>query len=550
MRARSAPALLVVSLVAACSSSGLKKPPTAGASGNQDGGVAGTGAAGTGVAGTGAIETGAAGTAAGTEGGADAAAGASANVVVDGGTDADAPAEVIPALNYQLTGSWPKLKAAFATKPGKLEFTKVTITDAFLAESCAIGDYNKDGQPDISSGRRWYEGPTFKTAHIFRGGHEALPTAGASSGGPMKDEINTGVSDDQSDFAFDVDRDGWSDIINVSNVDTPDNLNPAPAPAPQTHGSAYWYKNPGPALAGDPDPIWAKTLIHLDVKLEQHVFADVDGDGRPELLGACRGCAPGETKGYYQADSTVPSMWTYHPVTRRYTFPFGGTGKLHGIGMGDVDGDGRPDLLERGGAWLQQPNGTWNATVCPGAGCGWISTTFYDGDPGEQRGGSQMYAADFDGDGDADVFSADWAHGYGLAWYEQQANQTFVRHQIMGTKTADDLAKYGPVAFSEINAVQVVDMDGDGISDVVTGKMRFSLPIGYGAPDPMGVPYVYVFKTVRKPSPNGGPVTFEPHLVDDKVGVGAQIGVGHANTDGIVDFCVATKLGLHVFLGQ
>ncbi len=58
------------------------------------------------------------------------------------------------------------------------------------------------------------------------------------------------------------------------------------------------------------------------------------------------------------------------------SFPFGGTGWLHGEGGGDVNGDGLSDLLEKGGAWLQQPGGTWNTTPCTGkntpAGCGWV----------------------------------------------------------------------------------------------------------------------------------------------------------------------------------
>jgi hypothetical protein len=93
-------------------------------------------------------------------------------------------------------------------------------------------------------------------------------------------------------------------------------------------------------------------------------------------------------------------------------------------------------------------------------------------------------------------------------------------------------------------------MDGDGVPDLVTGKERFAHPLDQNDPDPQGTPFLYVFKTIRNKPSVAGSVTFEPHMVDNVAGVGRQIAVGHANTDGIMDICVASKLGLFVFLGQ
>ncbi|HXI58976.1 MAG TPA: VCBS repeat-containing protein [Polyangia bacterium] len=478
--------------------------------------------------------------------------------------------------NYEYTGMWPNAPIALATKPGKLTYTKIVIHNQFLAESCSIGDYNNDGMPDVSSGRIWYQGPDFKTKHAFRSGHGVLP----SNGDPP--EINTGVSDDWADFPYDMDGDGWTDIINVAQCDVNEVTDTAnKVGTVQPHATAIWYRNPGSAAALAGDPMWVSHQMHTDVRLEHHGLVDMNGDGYPELLGACKNCNPATTKGYYQGDPKNPNNpWTFHSVTRAYTFPFGGTGWMHGLGAGDVNGDGKPDLLERGGVWFAQgdaKNPTWNQTMCTGAntpaGCGWVAekspllpTGLYDGKPDADgnKGASHMFAVDMDKDGKVDIVAADWAHGIGLYWYKQGDNMKFTKYQFMGDSAADvagDPAKWG-AGFTEPHALQVVDMDGDGRPDVVTGKMRFAHPHTYGDPDSDSTPYIYVFKNVATmDSRTGAPITLQPIKVDGDptkmpgttdggMGVGRQLAVGHANNDGIMDICVGTKVGLAVFLGQ
>jgi hypothetical protein len=476
-----------------------------------------------------------------------------------GGGGGESPVKGAP--NYERTGTWPTQPVKIQTAPGKLTYTKQVIHAQFLAESCSIADYNNDGMPDVSAGRIWYEGPAFTKQHPFREGHGVLPSAGNGA------EIDTGVSDDWSDFPFDLDFDGNTDIINIAQCDVNEveKTNPKVGTV-QPKATAYWYKNPGPAgQAGDPN--WQKFLIHSDVRLEQHGLLDMNNDGFPEIYGACKGCNPPTTKGFYFGNPANPQAgWSYQAVTTAVTFPFGGLGWMHGAGGGDVNGDGLTDILERSGAWLQpKAGGTWNATPCTGkdtpAGCGYIKQNFYDGLPDDQgnKGASHMYAADMDMDGIPDVVAADWAHGEGLYWYKQSADQKFTKYQFMGS--AADKGKWG-AGFSEPHALQVVDMDGDGRLDIVTGKMRFAHPYGYGDPDPDGVPYLYVFKNVAAQDPNSGaPITLKPMLVDPVtpgmigtpaggMGVGRQLAVGHVNTDGIMDICIASKVGLAVFLGQ
>jgi hypothetical protein len=487
-----------------------------------------------------------------------------------GGTSGNGGAAMMGTFkNYEVSGTFPTEPVAIVQKTGMLKFTKKVIHNKFLAESCSIGDYNNDGIPDVSSGRIWYQGPDFTVQHPFRSGHGVLPSNGD---GP---EINTGVSDDWADYPFDMNGDGWADIINVAQCDVNEitDTNPKIGTV-QVHATAVWYQNPGSAAGLAGDPMWVSHLMHSDVRLEQHGLVDMNGDGYPEIYGACKGCTPAETKGYYQGDPHNPNAgWIFHSVTVPYTFPFSGTGWLHGLGAGDVNGDGKPDLLERGGIWLAQGTAaspTWNSTVCTGvntpAGCGWIKTNLYDGlpDADGNKGASHMYAVDMDKDGKVDIVAANWAHGVGLYWYKQGANGQFTKYQFMGDSALDvpaDPAKWG-AGFTEPHSLQVVDMDGDGRPDVVTGKMRFAHPHGYGDPDSDSTPYLYVFKNVATPdAKTGSPITLQPILVDGDptkapgttdggMGVGRQLAVGHVNTDGIMDICVGTKVGLAVFLGQ
>jgi hypothetical protein len=221
---------------------------------------------------------------------------------------------------------------------------------------------------------------------------------------------------------------------------------------------------------------------------------------------------------------------------------------------------------------LQGANGAFSATVVCTAGgalpC-MIRTPLYDSTVGgDQVGASHMYGADMDKDGCTDVVGADWAHGdKGISWYKQGKNGatcslSFTKYKFMADVNAANVTKYG-AGFTEPHALQVADMDGDGRPDVIGGKMRFAHPNGYGDPDLNGTPYLYVFQNVAAPDPNnaGSPITLKPVKVDGDptkaagtpeggMGVGRQLAVGHINTDGIVDICISSKIGLAVFLGQ
>jgi len=449
-----------------------------------------------------------------------------------GGTDASVGADAPPA----------------GAKNTTLTYTKVVIHNRFLAESVAVGDFDHDGNMDVAAGKRWYSGPfavgynTPAGEHVYRDGHDDLPVAGTAP------EINSGVSDSWSAYGYDINADGWDDIIQITASDIGPTAGGMVRPIP--YGTGNWYQNPKGAAG-----IWPKFQISADMKGEHKTYADMTGDGKPEILGACRGCA-NETWGYWEANWANPSApWAFHSVTRRYPFKDNCCGWLHGLGAGDVNGDGKLDLLERSGVWIQPAASAGTTAPWP---------TFYNTafsipeflDTPPDIGGSNMYAYDVDGDGMNDVVSSSNSHGYGLAWFKQGPAGKFTRMMIMNTPA--EKAMYNDVAFSQLHSLWLEDMDGDGVKDIVTGKTFLAHPFTTGDAGGAGSGGVgteptvlYVFKLIRTPT-----VKWEPHLIDiDKptekaAGVAREFFVADMNKDGIKDIIIASKRGLFVFLGK
>ena len=390
-------------------------------------------------------------------------------------------------------------------------FQKIQLTPHFWAEGANFGDFNHDGKMDIVYGPFWWEGPEFKVRHEYApaiesfkhkksdGSEEVIPGFEGALG------VNNAYSQNFLTFTYDINGDGWTDVLVLG----------------FPGAESFWYENPKGR-----DGHWQRHVAIAVTDNESPTFTDITGDGKPEIV-----CNSEGYFGYASPDWNEPTKpWTFHRISpkgdwQRFT---------HGLGVGDVNNDGRKDLLEKDGWWEQPPTLAGDPV--------WTFHPFQF----SAAGSSTMFAFDVNGDGVNDVVSCLAAHGYGLAWFEHtKANgqDTFLPHVFMNKEPSEN--KYG-VHFSQLHSIAVADMDGDGIPDIITGK-RFWAHGSQGDVEPNAPAVLYWFKTVRGPK---GEVDFIPYLIDADSGVGTQVVVGDVNGDKLPDVVVGCKKGAYVFLHQ
>ena len=381
----------------------------------------------------------------------------------------------LPCLLLALLGG---CTAAVPAKPP--QWRKVVVDTVFRSEAVSVGDVDRDGDQDLLVGDGWYEAPDWQL-------HPIRPLGAYGDGAAT-------YSNCFACFATDVDRDGWVDQVVVGTPGAP----------------CRWYRNPG--RTGAP---WESFEVHPSACNESVQFVDLFGDGSRALL-----MGDGSRLVWCEPAADPRAPWVVHPVSGpdcpaavRYA---------HGLGIGDMDGDGRMDVITPHG-WWRQPHGARQRS-----------------EPWEEHrlrtcfDSAHLHAMDVDRDGRVDVLNSS-AHARGICWNPQRIDDAGKPWFTVRT-IADHV--------TQTHALCHVDIDGDGTRDLVTGK-RWWAHGPQGDVDPMATPYLLWIRVVPGTEPR-----FEVHTVDDGSGVGTHFEVADLDGNGLPDIVVSNKRGVHAFLQE
>lgn len=335
-------------------------------------------------------------------------------------------------------------------------------------ESVGVFDVNGDGVPDLVSGGAWFKGPAYQQRFFI---HEVKRT------GEYFDDFFTLPLDVNGDGRMDFVSGGWFG------------------------GTLYWYEN-----TGRYDQSWPEHAIATIGNLETARAWDLDGDGVPEIV-------PNNLEKpfrFYQlnldANKKGKGSFTEHVL-----YPTQG----HGLGFGDLNGDGRGDFVLADG-WLEAPAQPMTQK--------WTWHPEFQLD----KASIPIIVTDVDHDGRNDLIVGN-GHGYGLFWFRQLGAGKWEKKII-------DLNN------AQFHTMAWTDITGDGQPELLTGKRyRAHNDNDPGAFDDYGL-YYYQWdgEAFRKQ------VVVYGSLGQGK-GTGNYFTVADLNGDGRPDWIVAGKDGLCIF---
>jgi hypothetical protein len=380
--------------------------------------------------------------------------------------------------------------AGAADKDSPVSWKKTVVEGKFRSEGVAIADVNKDGKLDVLIGDSWYEAPKWDK-HDIR------------TPGDYGDGLRS-YSKCMTCWTDDINHDGWPDQIVVGFPGDP----------------AYWYENP----AGK-EGHWKQHEIWHSACNETPLYTDLFGEGGRVLVMGWqpKGKDNEGQMAWFSPGSDPTQPWEMHAISEpsQPNKPVAGTFRFsHGLGVGDLNGDGRNDVICTGGWWEQPKSGKDTTSPWP----------FHPAELGDAV--ADMIVYDVNGDGKQDVIASS-AHKFGIWWFEQgdvkDGSPVFTKHDMY------------PDLVSETHALIAADINGDGLKDLVTGKRFWS----HGRAEPGSEKPAFLYWLEASKGPDGK-IKFTPRTIDDQSGIGTQFVVADFNGDGLLDIISANKKGVFV----
>ena len=368
-----------------------------------------------------------------------------------------------------------------------ISFEKKVLSNEFVSEGVSVADINNDGKLDVIAGAFWFKAPhweknqysddirydrslkTFDKNHVFK--------------------VDDGYSNSFLNFSQDINSDGWVDIIKIG----------LPGEA------VYWFENPK-----NKPGLWKSHFLSNSIGNESPLFEDVNLDGKKDII-----CNDSKAKKVVWLES--PSMkndtnWISHAISNN---PAIGTHKYtHGLGFGDLNKDGKKDVIIKEG-WWESPKDVKQEN--------WIFHPL-----NLQHDAAQIVVQDVNLDGQMDLISSS-AHDYGIWYHLLSENGNKVETQLIDNQ------------LSQTHSLAAFDFSKDQVNDFVVGK-RYMAHNGKD-PGELEAAKLLWFECLPGKNPK-----WLKHEIDNDSGSGIHLEIIDMNKDGKKDIVISNKKGVFIFL--